>query len=209
VKTKFLFLITLLVPAHALAQTTEEWDGGYGLRAERRSGFAMGADFGLGFGNVVGYPNNAVKLNDPRYEADTGFAFGTIGKAWLGGNPRDWFTFALGVELLKIRGNDLEARGGAFFIRTELFPLWQWGGRYRDFGVFGDFGLGALRNREDEKVRADGGSLAVIGLGVFHETLRFGHFTLGPTLSYSTYFSETLTGHIGQVGIRASFTSGP
>jgi hypothetical protein len=209
VKTKTLLLVALLVPVQAYAQTSEEWDGGYGIHAERRSGFAMGADFGLGFGNVDGYPNNAVKLNDPRYESDTGFALGSIGKAWLGGNPRDWFTFALGLELLSLRGNDLVARGGAFILRTELFPLWQLGGRYRDLGVYGDFGLGVLRNREHDQVRADGGSLGVVGLGVFHETLRFGHVTLGPTLGYSAYFSETLKGHVGQLGLRASFTSGP
>jgi hypothetical protein len=209
VKTKTLALALLLLPAPALAQTTEEWDGAYGLRTERRGGFAMGADFGLGFGNVQGYPNDALKLDDPRYESDTGFALGTSGKAWMGGNPRDWFGFALGFELLKVKGNDLEARGGAFILRTEIYPLWQLGRWYRDLGVYGDFGLGVLRNREGDVVRADGGSVGVLGLGVFHETLRLGNLTLGPTVGYSAYFSETITGHLGQLGIRASFTTSP
>ena len=208
-KTKTVFLALLLLPSMALAEPTEDWDGGFGIKAERRSDFAIGIDFGLGFGRSDGYPNVATKLNDPRYESDTTLAFGTIGKAWIGGNPRDWFGFALGLELLDLKGNDTEAKGGAFMLRTEIYPLWTMGGRYRDFGTYGDFGIGALRNRNGAKVLADGGSVGLFGVGVFHETLRFGNLTLGPTLGYSAYFSETLTGHFGQLGIRASFTSGP
>jgi hypothetical protein len=209
VKTKTLFFVLLLLPVTSYAQTAEEWTGEYGLRAERRGNFAMGADFGLGLGNVDGYPNDAVKLDDPRYESDTGFALGPIGKFWLGGTIRDWFTFAIGVERLSLHGNGLDAKGSAYFLRTEFFPLYWRGGRYRDLGVYGDFGLGTLRNYEGDKVRASGGSLGHVGVGVFHETVRFGRFTLGPTIGYSTYFSETLKGHIGQLGLRMSFNSAP
>lgn len=208
-KTKTLVLASLLLPSTAFAQTTEEWDGNYGIRAERRSGLAIGADVGIGFGDVSGYPNNATKVGVSRYESNTGFALGTIGKAWVGGSVRDWFSFALGVELLQLHADELVSRGGAFMLRTEVYPLWSKGSWYRDLGVYGDFGLGVLRNREGTVVRAEGGSVGLVGFGVFHESLRLGHFTFGPTLGYSGYFSETLEGHIGQLGIRASFNSSP
>lgn len=208
-KTQILTLALVLLPVTALAEPSEEWDGGYGKRATVRSNFAMGADFGLALGQSVGYPNDAVKLNDPRYESDTGLSAGSIGKFWLGGNPTDWFGFALGIELLKVKGNGIEARGGAFLLRTELYPLWSYGGRFRDLGAYGDFGLGVLRNREGDRVRADAGSAGLAGVGVFHETFRYGNLTLGPTAGYSAYFSETLTAHVVQLGVRVAFTSGP
>jgi hypothetical protein len=209
VKTLLPLLLGLLYSTTAFAQTSEEWDGDYGSIAKRRSGFAMGADFGLGLGGVDGYPNDAVKLNDSRYRADTGFAAGTIGRAWLGGTIRDWFSFGLGLETLRMQGNGLIASGGGFILRPEVYPLWSLGGAYRDLGAYADFGLGWMKTRRDAEIVADGGSLGLFGVGLFHETLRWHHLGVGPTLGCALYFSQTLTATVAQVGLRIAFTSGP
>ncbi len=208
-KKLLLILACLLQSTTALAQTSEEWDGGYGQVAQRRSGFAIGADIGLGLGNANGYPNDAVKLNDPRYEADTGFAAGGIGRAWLGGTIRDWFSFGLGYEMLSMKGNGTTASGRAFILRPELYPLWSLGGAYRDLGVYANFGLGWLTASKASHQVADGGSLGVAGFGLFHESIRVYHLGIGPTVGCELYFSETMTATVAQLGLRVSFTSGP
>jgi hypothetical protein len=200
----------LLYSTVSHAETTEEWDGGYALRSERRSGFALGADVGLGLGNADGYPKDAVKLNDPRYRADTEFAFGALGRAWLGGTIRDWFSFGLGVETLSVHGNGLTTSGSAFILRPELYPLWSLGGTYRDLGAYANFGIGwSMLTHRDSTTVADGGSLGVVGLGLFHESLRWHHVAVGPTMGCSLYFSETMKATIAQLGLRVSFTTGP
>lgn len=197
-------------PAWALeGNGADSWDGQYAQKAERRSDFALGLDYGLGLGKIAGYPMDAVKLGDPRYRADTGFGVGQLGRFWLGGALTDWYVFGVGMELLKVSGNDLTARGGAFLLHNEVFPLWSLGSAYRDLGVSLNFGIGGMLVRQSGSVVADGGSLAMVGLGVFHETLRWRGLTLGPTVAFSEYFSETLDAHVGSVGLRMSYTTGP
>lgn len=208
-KTQIPILASLLLSSTAYAQTTEEWDGGYGAQAQRRSGFALGADLGAGIGNVDGYPKDAVKLNDPRYEADTELALGAIGRIWAGGAIRDWFTFGLGFEMSNLRGNGYTANGAAFLLRPELYPLWALGGAYRDLGVHADFGVGWMKMKDGTAKVADGGSLGRVGFGVFHETLRWHHLGVGPTVGLSHYFSETLTATVIEIGARVAFTVGP
>lgn len=208
-KTQIPILVSLLLSSTAYAQTTEEWDGGYDAQAQRRSGFAMGAELGAAIGNADGYPKDAVKLNDPRFEADTGVALGAIGRIWAGGAIRDWFSFGLGYEMLSLRGNGHNAGGGAFILRPELYPLWSLGGAYRDLGVHADFGIAWLKMKDGSEKVADGGALGRVGLGVFHETLRWKHLGLGPTVGISHYFSETLTATVVEIGARVSFTAGP
>jgi hypothetical protein len=188
---------------------TDSWDGQYAEKAERRSDFALGIDYGVGFGKVAGYPMDAVTLGDSRYRADTGLGVGQLGRLWLGGALTDWYTFGLGLELLKVSGNDLTARGGAFLLHNEIFPLWSLGSGYRDLGVSLNFGIGGMLVRQSGSVVADGGSLALVGLGVFHETLRWHGLAFGPAVSFSEYFSQTLDAHLGSVGLRLAYTTGP
>lgn len=209
VKKPLLVLACLLYPTTVFAETSEEWDGGFGAVAERRTGFAFGVDAGLGLGNANGYPNDAVKLNDPRYEADTGFGVGGLGRAWLGGTIRDWFSFGLGMEMLSLKGNDITAKGYGVILRPEIYPLWSLGRAYRDLGAYANFGLGWLTARRGSADVADGGSLGMFGVGLFHETFRGYHLAIGPTAGCSLYFSETMKATVAQLGLRVSFTSGP
>ncbi|HEY5960725.1 MAG TPA: hypothetical protein VIV60_29425 [Polyangiaceae bacterium] len=208
-KTIILLFACMLGSSTAFAQTSEEWDGGYGIRSERRSGFAVGADVSAALGNADGYPKDAVKLSDPRYEADTGTAAGGAATVWLGGSIRDWFTFGLGLQSLSLAGNGLKTSGGGFVLRPELYPLWTLGGTFRDLGVYTNFGLSWMKTRNGSDVVADGGSLGLVGIGVFHESLRWRHFGIGPTFGFSHYFSETMKVSTVQLGLRVALTSGP
>lgn len=190
--------------------SSADWDGGYAVKSERRSDVVFGIDYGPALGRISGYRNDAIEVGDPRFKADTGTAVGQTGRLWLGGALRDWFTFGLGAELLSVEGNGLRVRGGSFIMRTEFYPLFWKGGTLRDLGVALDVGLGTLMGREESgRLRIDGGSPAHLGVGVFHETLRWHGFVLGPTIAYSTYFGETVDAHIGQLGIRGAFYTGP
>lgn len=199
----------LLWTTTASAQSTEEWDGGYGTRSERRSGFTFGLESGLQLGNVHGYPKDAVKLNDPRYEADTDLALGPLGRLWLGGAIRDWFAFGVGLERIQARGNGLVAGGGAAILRPEIYPLWSLGGPFRDLGVHADFGIAWMKIKSGDATVADGGTLARVGFGVFHESVRWKHLGIGPTLGVSHLFSETLKATLVEVGVRIAVTTGP
>jgi hypothetical protein len=209
VKKLLLISIGLLWTTTASAESTEEWDGGYGARAVRRSGFAFGVEPAFQLGNVHGYPKDAVKLNDPRYEANTDLSLGGVGRLWLGGAIRDWFSFGLGAERVQAKGNGFLASGGAFILRPEIYPLYALGGSFRDLGMHADFGIGWMTMKVDHATVADGGALGRIGLGVFHESLRWRRIGLGPSLGVSHFFSETLKATLVELGVRFVVTTGP
>jgi len=202
-------LATSLAGITARAEPVEDWDGGYDVQPERRSGFVLGVEYGLGFGQISGYPMEAVKVDDPRFEADTGFGFGHTGRVWAGGAITDYYSFGLGVELLQLSGDEQRARGGGFVMRNEVFPLMSLGGRARDFGISLEYGIGGMLIRRDGRVTADGGSLGLVGVGGFFELLRGAGFSLGPAVHYTEYFSDTMSGHLAMLGLRGAFTAGP
>lgn len=191
------------------AEPDEDWDGGFQIQAEARSGFVIGVEYGLGLGQISGYPMEAVKVDDPRYEANTGFGLGHTGRVWAGGAITDFYSFGLGVELLQLRGDGQRVRGGGFVMRNELFPLLSLGGRARDFGLSLEYGIGGMLVRREGRVTADGGSLGMIGVGAFFELVRGAGFSLGPAVHYTEYFSDTMSGHLAMLGLRGAFTAGP
>jgi hypothetical protein len=141
-----------LAPLTALAEEgdNESWDGGFDLKAERRSDFVFGASFGATLGTASGYPNEIAKLDEPEYRAKTGFALGPAGSAWIGGALRDWFTVGVGGSYLSGRGPQGVGSGGAFIIRVEAFPLYRAGGALRDLALYTLFGAGGYTVRADD-----------------------------------------------------------
>jgi hypothetical protein len=207
---RFAFLFgaaTLLAPGLALAEN-EGWDGGYAIKAERRSGFVASAGLGLGVGSVTGYPLALSKQNNPLYESSTGTAFATSWSFWLGGALRDWFTFGLGLSSFGAGAGDMKARGAAFILHIEGFPLWSLGGHLRDVSAFAELGAGGM-TLEGGPETADGGLLSVLGFGVGYEAFRWGHFTLGPVLSSNYLYSDSMTSFAVLGGLRSSFYGGP
>jgi hypothetical protein len=205
-------LAALLVAAPAAAAEEEnEWDGDFDYRAEVRSDVVLGLSVGLAFGSSSGYPNEAGKIDDPEYEADTGFALGQDYTVWVGGALQDWFTFALGVTSGGIEGDGLFAGSTGFLSRVETYPLFYFGDFWRDFAVFADFGIGmaAIVDVDTEDEVANGGALSLVGLGVAYEIWHLGGFAIGPTLQYRHLYSGSMRSDVGVLAARVSYYTGP
>jgi hypothetical protein len=210
--TTIAFVLAVLSGASAAqAQPRDQnhWDGGYDKKGERRSDFTLGASVGLGVGTSLGYPNVVGQIDNPAYETNTGFGVGGGGTLWLGGALRDWFSFLIGFHTVQLKKDDLEFSASGAVFRLEAFPLFSQGGSLRDLGLSANFGLGTASIDEGSAERSDGGALSIVGLGVFHESLRLGGLNLGPALEYTHYFSQTLTAHTVVGGLRVAFYSGP
>jgi hypothetical protein len=205
------FSVTFFSAALAQAQRkdTGHWDGGYDKTGKRRSDFTLGASAGYGLGGGLGYPNEVGQIDNPAYETTTGIGTGGGATFWFGGALRDWFTFALGGTFSSLQKGDSKLSGGGFVFRLEAFPLFSQGETWQDLGVSGNFGIGTATIEQDGQEKADGGSLSILGLGVFHETWRPGRFTLGPMVEYTHTFSQTLSSHAALAGVRIAFYSGP
>jgi len=197
------------LPALAQEGDNESWDGGYKIKAERRSDFVFGASLGLVLGGASGHPNEIAKINDPAYEATTGLAIGPGGSMWIGGALRDWFTVGVGGTYFGMTGGSGTGSGGAFTIRVEAFPLYPWGGLLRDLAFFGVFGAGGYTVRADDGNRGEGGFMSLVGLGSAFELLRLGPVALAPTAEYMLVRSQSATAHQVILGIRAVAYAGP
>jgi|SoiMethySBSTD1v2_1073268.scaffolds.fasta_scaffold08996_9 hypothetical protein len=195
--------------AKAQPQDGNHWDGGYDKKAERRSDFLLGTSLGFGVGNGIGYPNVVGQIDNPAYEVDTGVGIGGGGTVWLGGALRDWFSFMIGFHTTRLSHDDLKLSASGAVFRIEAFPFFTGGGSLRDLGFAANFGLGTASIDEGSSERSDGGALSIVGLGIFHETWRFGGLNLGPSLEYDHYFSQTLSANAAVVGLRLAFYSGP
>lgn len=201
--------LTAASPVFAQA-SKNDWDGGFnGPKATRRSDVVLGLRLAPAFGWARGYPNEASKIDDPAYLSNTNAAFGSDYGFWIGGALRDWFTFAISAEGIGLKRNTLRASGGAFTLRTEIYPAWTLGCAWRDLGVALDFGLGGMKMDSNGAQRADGGSVGLAGIEVFHESLRLGGFHLGPAVGYRQVFSQSLSANVMFVGLHAAFYTGP
>lgn len=180
-----------------------QWSGDYDVKSVRRSDFTAGVSLGLMAATAYGYPNEAEKIDNPRYVEDTGPAFGSMTTIWLGGALRDWFTFALGVGSIGFEKKPRKATGGVFLFRTEVFPLFDAFPQGKDLGFFAQFGLGGMtiENSDGDK-KADGGAISYMGFGTFYEPIRFGIFSAGPTLEYSHFYSQSISGYGASAGFR-------
>ena len=207
----FFVTFSVAASAHAQRKDTGHWDGGYGKTAKRRSDVTLGASAGFGLGAGLGYPNEVGQIDNPAFETTTGLGTGGGATFWFGGALRDWFTFALGGTFSSLKSSDSELSGGGFVFRLEAFPLFSLsqGGAMQDLGVSGNFGIGTATIKQDGVEKADGGSISILGVGVFHETWRPGRFTLGPIVEYTHTFSQTLIAHTATAGVRIAFYSGP
>jgi hypothetical protein len=206
-----LTLAALAATSSVYAQSSnDQWDGGFnGPKATRRSDVIFGLRVAPTLGWVRGYPNEASKLDDPRYLSNTHAGFGSDNGFWIGGALRDWFTFAIGAEGISVKRSTLTASGGAFTLRTEFYPAWSLGCSWRDLGVATDFGIGGMKMTDNGAQSADGGSVGVAGLEVFHESLRWHGLAFGPTLGYRQIFSQSLNANVLYFGLRFAYYTGP
>ena len=193
-------LTVLFAPRAALAadpptETAEPktWEN---QKDTRRGGFTVGTMVGFGVASVVGFPNDAKKINRARYYTETGTRPGTTGGLWLGGALTDWFTFGVGFNSgMMFATGDNKVTTGGFIFHLEAFPLFSLGGRYRDLGVMVDAGIGVatvVSKAAPDQTRVGGSGCSIIGGGVFWEGVRFWKIHGGPFLAGNYYFADTV-----------------
>jgi hypothetical protein len=206
-----LLTATTLASAPVLAQEgdNESWDGGFAIKAERRSDFVLGFSTGLALGAASGYPNEIAKIDQAAYRATTDFALGPGGALWIGGALRDWFTVGVGGLYLGVNGASGKSSGGAFILRVEAFPLYPLAGPLRDLALFATFGAGGFVVKGEGGRRGEGGFTSVAGFGMGYELFRLGPLALGPSAEYLLMHSQSGTAHTGIVGLRAVLYAGP
>jgi hypothetical protein len=176
---------------------------------ELRSDFLIGLSTGLAAGGAVAYPNEAEKIGRSEFRRERDFGLGSYLALWFGGALRDWFSFGFGLSVLSSGPDDNRLSQVAFITRLEGFPLYPLGRRWRDLGVYLDVGAGGSVIQVGKETVADGGSVAYLGTGVVYEWVRFGSFTLSPTIGYVHNFSPSMTSHYGTFGARIVFYGGP
>jgi hypothetical protein len=179
--------------------------------ATRRSGFVFGLSGGLLAGTSRGYPNRLDAIDHEDYYADV-TSVGSGGTLFLGGALADTFTFGFGLSGGSWKNGNLQSTGGVFVFHIEAFPLFAMGGRWRDVGLFADFGTGGRQIvYENGTNRAGGGGMSYAGGGVFWETWRFfgDHCTTGPFAAFSYMGNNTLSSDMVALGFRTVFYGGP
>jgi len=202
-------LAAVLGSASVARAEENEWSGDYGVKSERRSDFTAGVSLSALGATTYGYPNEAGKIDDDRYVADTGLGFGLLQTIWIGGALRDWFTFGVGTTSLSYSANHLDAAATGFIFRIEAFPLWAYGGPWRDAGMYASFGIGGMTLKRDGNTAADAGAMSIVMLGAFYEPVRFSIFSFGPTLEYTHFFSRTIHAYGASAGARLTLYTGP
>jgi hypothetical protein len=201
--------LALLAGAGAARAAESDWDGDFSQKAERRSDFTAGLTVAPLVASVYGYPNSAGKVGNDRYVADPGVGVGSIESLWIGGALRDWFTFGVGATWLSYETSGVTSAGGGMIFRIETFPLWAYGGVWRDVGAYASFGIGGLTLKKDGHKVGDGGAVSIAAFGAFWEPVRFGVFSFGPTAEYTLISSRSVSFRGASAGARLVLYTGP
>lgn len=164
---------------------------------ERRGGFAMALTTGYGVGVHRGYELSVDALNDPNGKQSTGVTATSNMSLWFGGAIRDWITTGVGISLTSAPFSDPFGGGGALIFHIEGFPLYSFGGQFRNLGLglTGGIGTAVLLDQDDRKgdPLAESGALSTLHLTAFWEPWTPWHFSMGPALVYTRGFSQTMS----------------
>jgi hypothetical protein len=155
-----------------------------------------------------GLPNDVQKFGVGQYQAGTGLGASSGGSLWLGGAVADWLSLGLGFSGGSNRASHTRSSGGSVQVRIEAFPLYDRGIAWRDLGFLFCAGTGSYTIKRDGATVAQGQATSAIGLGVFYERWRLGHFAFGPELEYQHQFSRSLTLQSLMIGVRTAFYAG-
>gem|GEM_PF-952116 len=179
---------------------------------ERRGGFAMGLTLSYGLGDYRGYPLEVEALNDPTQEQKTGLSMASNLSLWLGGSPRDWLTVGVGLSLMGATLNQEIGTTTGILFHVEGFPLYSWGGTFRNLGLGfdGGVGIGAIYAKDDKKFEdplAESGGMSTLGFSVFWEPILFWKISMGPAVNYTYAFSQTMQVNQFVLGFRTALYS--
>lgn len=180
--------------------------------ALRRSGFAAVVSFGAHLGAASGFPNDALQIDRPELETNTGFAIGGSPSLFVGGALADWVSFGLSGSVGRMVSADHQLDFFSIGFRTELFPAFSLGGAWQDVGLLLDTGLaflGGTATADDSVTLIDSGGASRVGLGVFYEGFRVWKVSTGPFASFDVIWSPSSSRPTAWVGWRTSLYTGP
>ena len=174
------------------------------IKTTRRYGFTFGIDAGLALNQASGSP---VKFTQRDRAVSTGVAPGFAYTLVLGAVLTDWFAFHLGATVGSATSGDQQLSGGAFIVGIETWPLFTYGGVFRDLGVGADFGTGSatVKSKATGETLADGGGMSLVRGTAFWDAVQFGSFSFGPYVAYERRDAETFSENIGWLGGRLAF----
>jgi hypothetical protein len=178
---------------------------------QRRSGFMAGISLGFGVGQAAGYPNDAKKIGREAFYTQTDVGIGGNASLVIGVALADWLVFGFGLTSGSMVAGDLESALTAVTFRTEVFPLWSFGGAWREVGMSIDAGTGAATVHDtttDEKL-VDGGAVSRLGFGGFYEGIRLWRLSMGPFGGGNYAFSSTARRGEFLAGWRTVLYAGP
>jgi hypothetical protein len=180
-----------------------------------RSGLVFGAAFGGSLVGASGYPNDAVKINDPSYYSASGWMLGTSESLFLMGALTDYLNFGFWYKHATASNRDWRSNGDGGGLRVEVFPLVAILPRFAGLGLLGQFGVGAgrLTTAKTPSLTASEGTQSFGGAGAFYEWsfghFLGGHFGVGPTLEYDAIWSQSFERHGLIASARLVFCGGP
>jgi hypothetical protein len=182
--------------------------------AKLRAGLVLGGSLGVGVGAASGYPNDSIKIGDPRYYSASGAMLGASETVVLMGAIADYFSFGFWFNHAAYDGGDFHSTGDAGGLRLEVFALTVLYPRLAGLGLLAQFGIGQARlTAKVPGAETAEGTQSFVGAGAFYEwpfgRLIGGHFAAGPSLEYDAMWSTPF----GRQGLVASarlvFYGGP
>lgn len=181
-----LWLGCLLLPLAAIGEETSSSSTIEAVdlpaSTEVRGGFTLGVTAGPALGAASGNPSGKSERDDPSLERTTDLGFGYRVTPFLAGTLTDWFSVGLGVSFGNLSDGEYQSPLTTFVFRLEAFPLFGWGGIYRNFGMSAEFGAGrsTLQDKNENRQVADSGALSALGLGVFWEVFHTPPMAVAP-----------------------------
>jgi hypothetical protein len=175
-----------------------EWER---QQATRRGGFTAGLLTSAAVGMASGYPLDLKKIGRERYYTQSDVAIAGTGAVWIGFSLTDWLSVGLGINGDLLGASGLSGGGASAFFRAEAFPLWSFGGVFREIGAAIDAGAATalFTSTEDDTDRINAGVASYIGGGAFYEGIRFWHVSMGPGVSANYMWSDTV--RYGNIGV--------
>lgn len=178
------------------------------VKAERRTTLAMGISIGASLGSASGFPNDPTKIGLISNYTDSGVGLGYGARAWFGFSLRDFLIFGASIGNVGMRAGENLVILGTLGFHTEIFPLYSFGGTFRELGVALETGVGTgilTPANDTSTLLTDGGFASSIGVSGFYEGIRVGpKLSMGPYVAYDYVWSTSMRGGAFVLGWRTA-----
>ncbi len=198
-------------PTAAGAQKKDDRPAWETAPAQRRGGFALGLNLGLGLGAANGFPNDSKKIGRADYYTESGVGFATGSSLWLGGALSDWLSFGVGAGFSQILAGDTESRAGMILFHTDAYPLYALGGPLEDCGVMfqAGFGFPTTIDTKTDATLIDGAGSSYLFVGGFWDGIKAWQFHMGPYAGVHYMWSDSVRRPLAIVGFRTTLYTAP